>query len=207
MSPNYLNSLSLEKRLDEFVVRPSIADASISLLAPADLKDPTEDVPISDDEVSYYESVSADVKDEVEDVVIPDEEVSIVETIEAPHIIESMEELEDILEEILPEEKPPLSSQTFCKPKVDLTFNMELLIQALSSSTEASSEHQEGKVFLTRIGPDSTEAAEAELSRQIGQSDFEKVSFPPYQVLWNSVFSKVYIFRWKLWGNLTWDSL
>lgn len=164
--------------MDEFVVRPSVADAYISLLAPADLKDQTEDVPISDEEVSIYEPVSTDVKDELEDVVIPDEEVTIVETIETPHIIESVEELEEILEEILPEEKPPLSSQTFFKPKVDLTFNMELLLQALSSSAEAASEHREGKVFLTRIGPDSTEAAETELSRQIGQSDFEKVSCP-----------------------------
>ena len=118
-----------------------------------------------------------------------DDDVQIVEAGEPEmKIIETVEELESVLEDILPDslEEPlallPTPIETIGllhKARLTVPFNMELLRQSLASAPyeeASSSEAQESKRFMARINPDDTEAAEAELSRQINQEDFKKVT-------------------------------
>lgn len=99
------------------------------------------------------------------------------ESVDSVQFIETVEELEKVLEFVLPEQPPPPDLATTKKFKVTLPFNMEKLHNALSTLTDSTTTEGENKMFMARMSPDNAEAAEAELSRQIGQSDFEKVFY------------------------------
>lgn len=116
------------------------------------------------------------------------DEVTIESEEEEPEVkvIETAEELENALEDILsdaPQDPLPPSlpapAESVCisnKAKITVSFNLDVLRQSVASELEASSSRsEECKRFMARISPENAEAAEAELSRQISQSDFEKV--------------------------------
>lgn len=85
-------------------------------------------------------------------------------------VIESIEDLESAIEEILP------SSDIAPEKRVTtISFSMQNLTEAIEKKRAASAAEHSSKIFLARINPNDTDTAEAELNRQIDQSDFEKV--------------------------------
>lgn len=100
------------------------------------------------------------------------EDILIIETSVAEvKVIETLEELECALEDVLTASANP---QAFSKAKITVPFDLNLLTDKKRSVIHRPNTIIE-KRFLARIGPDDAAAAEAELSRQISQSDFEKV--------------------------------
>ena len=106
------------------------------------------------------------------------------------HVIETAEELENILYDLLPapmEEKgkavpvtpsPRVVKDPFlaCRRRVTVPFSCDKLEKVHSNRTNGCTNVVENKCFIARIRPDDAAAAEAELSRHIGQDDFEKVN-------------------------------
>jgi hypothetical protein len=99
------------------------------------------------------------------------EEVQVIELSEEPKVIETLEELEIVLEDVL---APPTNSPVVSKVKTTVSFGLDLLMERNRAQRDSPKLVTE-KRFLARINPGDAAAAEAELSRQISQSDFEKV--------------------------------
>lgn len=85
-------------------------------------------------------------------------------------VIETLEELETALDDVL----APIAVQQVFKPQVIVPFSLNSLVEQNHILRNCSVKIDE-KRFMARISPDDAAAAEAELSRQITQSDFEKV--------------------------------
>jgi hypothetical protein len=90
---------------------------------------------------------------------------------EEPKVIETLEELEIVLEDVL---APPTNFPVVSKVKTTVPFGLDLLMERNRAQRDLPKSVTE-KRFLARINPGDAAAAEAELSRQISQSDFEKV--------------------------------
>jgi hypothetical protein len=99
------------------------------------------------------------------------EEVQVIEMSEEPKVIETLEELEIVLEDVL---APPTNFPVVSKVKTTVPFGLDLLMERNRAQRDLPKSVTE-KRFLARINPGDAAAAEAELSRQISQSDFEKV--------------------------------
>lgn len=99
------------------------------------------------------------------------EEVQVIEMSEEPKVIETLEELEIVLEDVL---APPTNCPVVSKVKTTVPFGLDLLMERNRAQRDLPKSVTE-KRFLARINPGDAAAAEAELSRQISQSDFEKV--------------------------------
>ena len=118
------------------------------------------------------------------------------------HVIETMEELNSILDEMTPvqleeeeeekevkeerEEAAPVklkyistdssTNNTSSRLRLTVPFSLDLLRQIKDSADSETLDDKDLKRFLARINPDDTAVAEAELSRQINQQDFAKVT-------------------------------
>lgn len=99
------------------------------------------------------------------------EEVQVIEMSEEPKVIETLEELEIVLEDVL---ASPTNCPVVSKVKTTVPFGLDLLMERNRAQRDLPKSVTE-KRFLARINPGDAAAAEAELSRQISQSDFEKV--------------------------------
>lgn len=105
-----------------------------------------------------------------------DNEIQIVEASgEEIEVIETLGELESALEEVLSSPTiPTVVRQVFTKTKTTVPFNLASLVDRNRAQRELPKKVSE-KRFMARINPDDAATAEAELSRQISQADFEKV--------------------------------
>lgn len=151
----------------------------------------------------------------------PDDDIAHAEEV---HVIETMEELNSILDEITPaqleehkevKEKEPIPSKpesvqstsnrnvecatkaVHSKLRLTVPFSLDLLRQMKDDVDSESSDSKDLKQFLARINPDDTAVAEAELSRQISQHDFAKVI--------SSVAYLMVLFNQEVKWNLTSD--
>lgn len=114
-----------------------------------------------EDDIKESESELTEVN-EVQVVEVSNEEIKVIET---------LEELESALEDVL---ALPSNCPVVSKVKTTVPFDLNLLVERNRAQRDLPKEVAE-KRFLARINPGDAAAAEAELSRQISQSDFEKV--------------------------------
>ncbi|XP_057367591.1 mismatch repair endonuclease PMS2-like [Daphnia carinata] len=173
-----------QKRLDEFTAH------SISPL----LKKTKVDVAIPESKTTSYTAVEGTLtftnvklltKGNTSEIMEPDEvndesilesekneDIQIIETTSAEvKVIETLEELECVLEDVLTSSADP---KVFSRPKITIPFDLKLLAEKKHPLPDLPNKTTD-KRFLARIGPDDAAFAEAELSRQISQSDFEKM--------------------------------
>lgn len=139
------------------------------------------------DEKVMEETMEESISEEMEEENIP--ETVQIEVCQDVQFIETVEELESILDDIVPvkseekKEKTPSRSSRFApvpffsrRRKVTVPFSLDRLEQINSTKASSAAAIAENKCFMALIRPDDAAAAEAELSRQIGKTDFEKVS-------------------------------
>lgn len=121
-------------------------------------------------------------------------------------VIETLEELENACEDVLAPVNSLDNPQHFSRVKIVVPFNI-ITVQKNLIEREDRTKEKIQRRFMAKINPIDTAAAEAELSREINQSDFEKVN-PSFllnaRLLINGWI--LFLIRCKLLGNLTWAS-
>ena len=163
--------------MDDFVTSFQASPVASNKFACKEVNEAVEDEVM---EEKMEESVVEDVEE------VETREKVRVEVCQLVHVIETAEELETILDDMVPVkqedkvQKPPSPSTRFApvpffsrRRKVTVPFSLEQINSSKASSAAAIAEN---KCFMALIRPDDAAAAEAELSRQIGKTDFEKVS-------------------------------
>ena len=124
------------------------------------------------------EKVSEIVDDDELETTEVNDEIQIVEaSSEEIEVIETLEELESALEEVLsPPTSPTVVPNVFTKIKTTVPFNLASLVEGNRAQLDLSKKVSSERRFMARISSDDAATAEAELSRQISQKDFEKVT-------------------------------
>ena len=134
-----------------------------------------EEITVVEDEsvCGRVECVETLIEDDLKESELTEvNEVQVVEVSnEEIKVIETLEELESALEDVL---ALPSNCPVVSKVKTTVPFDLNLLVERNRAQRDLPKEVAE-KRFLARINPGDAAAAEAELSRQISQSDFEKV--------------------------------
>ncbi|KAI9562884.1 putative PMS1 [Daphnia sinensis] len=173
-----------QKRLDEFTshsISPLLKKTKVEVLIPEDRTESCTAI----EGTLIFTNVKELTKDNTKEIMEPDvvndeymlefeknEDIQIIETTSAEvKVIETLEELECVLEDVL---TPSADSKVFSRAKITVPFNLNLLTEKKRPLLELPNKTTD-KRFLARIGPDDAAFAEAELSRQISQSDFKKM--------------------------------
>lgn len=171
--------MDTEKRLDDFVyptISPSEKKPKVEIVN-------TESTPQnllirSKQAIQIYTGLKDDKEPESDENASEITEMQLNRTTqivnaseEEIEVIETLEELENALCDVL----APTNHQVLTKKKMTIPFSLKLL-ENRNSLNNSVPKIVDEKRFLARINPDDAAAAEAELSRQISQADFEKVT-------------------------------
>lgn len=172
--PDFINNqtkktFDTERRMDTFLTKSFSPPGKRQRSSPENVKVeiPSPGSPTMEEHsIKHKESYNSLKESELDSSTVHIVEVS-DENVE---VIETIEDLESAIEEVL-----PVSHSAPDKAFTTITLSMESLSLAINKKIAESDVDQSSKRFLARINPNSNTEAEAELSRQIKQSDFGKV--------------------------------
>jgi hypothetical protein len=189
----------IEKRLDDFVTNPISPSEKKTKLDVPNAEDKQEANTKLENNLRFTNIKKMEFyRENIEEIAFTDEgsmglrveseetngvEMNIIETTEVEavqvfevsneevKVIETLEELESALEDVL---GMPTNCPVISRVKTTVPFDLNLLVERTRAQRNIPKKVTE-KRFLARINPGDAAVAEAELSRQISQSDFEKV--------------------------------